>query len=142
MLLRIYKTYKDGRVVDEIVEGKLPYSYTPEDGILSHGVQAFKYDIEHNINPSIIKVKGEKYIVPVWLKAHPSTTLEDINWIRPKVRVQKEIFTETSGSGQGDYKVKFDPVKNYWTCNCQGFWRLKNRMEGCKHIKAVKNKQL
>ena len=30
MLLRIYKTYKDGNVVDEIIEGSLPYSYTPE----------------------------------------------------------------------------------------------------------------
>lgn len=140
MLLRIYKTYKDGRVVDEIIEGKLPYSYTPEEGIMSCGVGAFKYDIEHSLNPSIVTVKGEKFIVPIWQKVHPATTLEDINWIKPVPKVQKEIFTAISGSGLGEYKVKFDPAKNYWTCNCQGFYRLKNRMEGCKHIKAVKNK--
>lgn len=140
MLLRIYKTYKDGRVVDEITEGKLPYSYTPEEGVMSCGVGAFKYDVEHSLNPSIVTVKGEKFIVPIWQKVHPATTLKDINWIKPVPKVQKEIFTTVSGSGLGEYKVKFDPSKNYWTCNCQGFYRLKNRMEGCKHIKAVKNK--
>lgn len=140
MLLRIYKTYKDGRVVDEITEGKLPYSYIPEEDVMSCGVGAFKYDVEHSLNPSIVTVKGEKFIVPIWQKVHPATTLEDINWIKPVPKVQKEIFTAVSGSGLGEYKVKFDPAKNYWTCNCQGFYRLKNRMEGCKHIKAVKNK--
>jgi hypothetical protein len=141
MLLRIYKRFKDGRVVDEILEGKLPYSYTPEEGISSCGVQAFKYDIEHYIAPAIFTdTKGEKFIVPQWIKVHPATTLNDINWVKPEPKVKKEVFTAVSGSGLGEYKVKFDSVKNYWTCNCQGFYRLKNRMEGCKHIKSIKNK--
>jgi len=141
MLLRIYKRFKDGRVIDEIVEGKLPHSHVPEDDLISCGVQAFKYDIEHYMAPSIfINQNGEKYIVPQWLKVHPSTTLNDINWIKPEPKIKKEVFTAVSGSGMGEYKVKFDSIKNYWTCNCQGFYRLKDRSQGCKHIKEVKNK--
>ena len=143
MLIREFKTYKDGTKTVEIFEGTFPCSYIPEPNVVSHGSQVFKYEVEHPyMNPALyVNDKGVKFIVPQWIEVHPATTLNDIEWIKPEPKIKKEVFTAVSGSGMGEYKVKFDSVKNYWTCNCQGFYRLKDRSQGCKHIKAVKNKQ-
>lgn len=142
MLIRVFKTYKDGTSTEEIIEGTYPRSYTPEPDVVSMGSHAFKYEVEHPyMQPTVhTNREGKKFIVPQWIEVHPATTLNDIEWIRPVPKVKKDIFTAVSGSGMGEYKVKYDPVKDYWTCNCQGFYRLKDRSQGCKHIKAVKNK--
>jgi hypothetical protein len=40
---------------------------------------------------------------------------------------------------EGDvYVVSHNTSENKWRCNCMGFWRLKNKDEGCKHIKEIK----
>ena len=40
---------------------------------------------------------------------------------------------------EGDvYVVSHNTSENKWRCNCMGFWRLKNKAEGCKHVKEIK----
>lgn len=108
---------KANNIVSTIIE-RLSYEYT--DPIMSPSLF---------ISPN----DGKKYIVPSWQEVHPETTLEDINWIKPipKVKVDKIKV--------GDYIIKFDIRRGYFTCNCQGFWRVKDKNIGCKHIQKYKN---
>jgi hypothetical protein len=46
----------------------------------------FKYDYEGILPPSLLNIGGKKYIVPSWQEVLPETRLEDINWIKPKIK--------------------------------------------------------
>ena len=71
----------------------------------------FKYDYEHHMSPSLANIGGKKYIVPIWQEVLPETTLDDINWIKPKLKVKEKpvIKTHISGSGLGEYTTKYYP---------------------------------
>ena len=51
----------------------------------------FKYDYKGILPPAILKLGGKTYIVPSWQEVLPETRLEDINWIKPKIKKTKEI---------------------------------------------------
>ena len=103
----------------------------------------FKYIYEHDYLPPTLYTnsKGEKYIIPTWQKVHPETTLNDIEWHKPKpkkIKVEKQEFKFESKSDPGHFynvTVKGDIVD----CTCAGKWRAKDRQ--CRHIKDIK-KQL
>ena len=54
----------------------------------------FKYDYKYHIAPSLTNFNGKRYIVPTWQEVLPETTLNDINWIKPKVKKILESTTE------------------------------------------------
>ena len=100
--------------------------------------QRFSYEVEESlIPPRLFETEGKKYIVPSWQEVHPKTTQEDIKINKVKKRVVKDIHTVQSGSGE--YKVRFNPVTEKYTCNCMGFWRVKDKVKGCKHIIQIRD---
>jgi hypothetical protein len=104
------------------------------------GVKRFKYDYTHAyISPALLNIGDKKYIVPDWKEVDPNTTLDDINWIRPKKqepKVEPNLFKFKSSSSDAVYIVR--KIMDSYKCNCPGYWRSKTRE--CKHIKELKNK--
>ena len=103
-------------------------------------VRVFRYTYEHPVlPPSLFTDKdGQKWIVPIWKKVLPETTLKDINWVKPKVKKekpQKDEWLFESKSDPGHF-YKVTQVGVTYRCNCPGVWRAKDRQ--CKHIKEVK----
>ena len=99
----------------------------------------FKYTYKHEVFPPTLftNLNGEKFITPGWIKVHPETCLDDIEWIKP---INKENTTQQTYKVPGkDYVVK--RIDNVFTCNCKGFYRLNNKSVGCKHIKEVREKE-
>jgi hypothetical protein len=109
-------------------------------------VRRFKYEYTHpQISPRLYTShqNGKKYIIPTWQEVLHETTLNDIEWVKPKITQEKQIegvweFESSSSKGKF-YSVKQNGLK--FTCNCPGFWVAKDREKGCKHIQLVK-KQL
>ena len=98
-------------------------------------VSAHKYVSNHPlIPPFLFESNGKKYLMPMWEEVHPDTTMDDVVWEKP---VTKKAKPEVIISGE--YKIKFNETKGYYTCNCQGFWRVKDKKIGCKHIQQMKN---
>jgi hypothetical protein len=104
-------------------------------------VRVFRYTYEHPILPPslFIDKDGQKWIVPIWKKVLPETTLEDINWVKPKVKKEKPKKDEWLFESKSDpgHFYKVTQVGITYKCNCPGVWRAKDRQ--CKHIKEVKN---
>jgi len=107
------------------------------------GMRRFKYEYIHSsYSPRLYKSNedGKTYIIPTWQEVLPETTLDDINWIKPK-RVKEKIIGgvwefESSSSKGKFYSVKQTGLK--LTCNCPGFYQAKDRVKGCKHIQSVR----
>jgi hypothetical protein len=80
--------------------------------------------------------------MPSYTPCIPETTLDDIEVIesnKPKVVVEKpqrKQWMFESSSGDGFYQVTENMGK--LKCNCSGFWRVKDKEKGCKHIQEVK----
>jgi hypothetical protein len=106
-------------------------------------VRVFRYTYEHPVlPPSLFTNKdGQKWIVPIWKKVLPETTLKDINWVKPKpkkVKLQKNEFQFESKSDPGHF-YKVTVIGKKVDCTCSGKWRAKDRQ--CRHMKDIK-KQL
>jgi hypothetical protein len=117
------------------------YGFKPSSSLIGSSSQLFKYDYEHPIlAPTLYESKGQKYIIPSWIKVHPKTTYSDINWIKPevkKIEPEKNSWKFESSSAPGTfYVVKQSGLK--LSCNCSGFFRCKNRDIGCKHCQEVR----
>jgi hypothetical protein len=117
------------------------YGFKPSSSLIGSSSQLFKYDYEHPIlAPTLYESKGQKYIIPSWIKVHPKTTYSDINWIKPevkKIEPEKNSWKFESSSAPGTfYIVKQSGLK--LSCNCSGFFRCKNRDIGCKHCQEVR----
>ena len=121
--------------------------YRPDGEPFSHGpgfgptmVRRFKYDYEHPVMPpTILKLNGKTYLMPVWKEVVEGTTAEDINWIKPKpkkTRTSPVIKTFTSGSSDKVYETKYYPDSGKFYCTCPGAWRS---FGNCKHIKQLKS---
>ena len=101
----------------------------------------FKYKYEEPVMaPTLFKTNGKTYLMPIWKEVIEGTTLDDIEWIKPKPKVKKEPITETHSSSSSDktYKTTYYPESGKFYCDCPGRWRaFDNR---CKHIKALEKK--
>ena len=102
----------------------------------------FKYDVECNLPPSIAKIQDKTYIMPLWKEVIEGTTLNDVNWIKPKPKKQPAkqkpiIETNVSGSGLGEYTTKHYPESGKFHCTCPGYWRSGGN---CKHVKTMRVK--
>ena len=147
MLYKFTHTNNYGNLRHRIIyrpEGK-ELGFNPKNFGPFVNVEVFKYKYEHSYLPPHLFVSndGQKYIVPIWKKVLPETTLEDIEWVKPKtkkVRVEKQEFKFESKSDPGHFynvTVKGDEVD----CTCAGKWRAKDRQKGCTHMQQVR-KQL
>jgi len=78
--------------------------------------------------------------MPLWKEVEKGTTLNDIEWIKPKPKRKHEtIVVETPASGSDTiYKTRFYPDSGKFTCTCPGAWRS---FGNCKHIKKLRNEQ-
>lgn len=126
------------RVVD-IPKGE---SFSIPKGFGNVCVSRFRYIHKHPILPPVLTTgkDGIKYLLPTWTPVHPQTTLDDIKWEKPevvKVKPQKNEWLFESSSDPGNfYRVRQNGVK--LTCNCSGFYRVKDREKGCKHAQQVR----
>lgn len=95
-----------------------------------------KFEINSDRRPFLFTGPSTRktFIIPGWIEVPADTTMEDIVWIKPETKK-----TEPSKPIQaGEYTIKFDTKKNHYVCNCQGFWRVKDKSIGCKHIQKLK----
>ena len=102
----------------------------------------FLYEVEESlIPPRLFETEGKKYIVPNWIEVHPKTTMDDIEIkkVKREVKVDPNIYTVTSGSG--DYHVRHNPATYKYTWDCMGFWRVLDKQKGCKHIIKIRDKK-
>jgi hypothetical protein len=125
---------------------KTSYGFKPQSSLNSYSSRLFKYKFEHAyLSPALfVDSKGDKYMIPSWIKVHPETTLADIEVIRPTKKseapVEKNTWKFESSSEPGTfYIVRQSGLK--LVCNCSGYFRCKNRDIGCKHCQEVR-KQL
>lgn len=116
------------------------HGFKPSSSLIGSSSQLFKYDYEHPIlAPTLYESKGQKYILPFWIKVHPKTTYSDINWIKPevkKIEPEKNTWKFESSSAPGTFYIVKQSGLRY-SCNCPGVWRSKDRR--CKHIKQIEN---
>jgi len=145
MLYKFTNTNKYGNLRHRIIyrpdgEG---FKFNPKGFGPFVNVRVFKYTYEHPVLPPSLFTDndGQKWIVPTWQEVLPETTLDDINWIKPKVKKEKPQKNEFQFESKSDpghfYKVTVIGTKV--DCTCSGKWRAKDRQ--CRHMKDVK-KQL
>lgn len=123
--------------------------HRPDGEAFSHGpgfgstwVSRFQYEYKHEVlPPSILKLNGKTYLMPLWKEVEDGTTIDDIEWIKPKPKVRPKPIMEINVSGSSpdiSYKTKYFPDTGNYSCNCPGRWRAADRR--CKHIKALEKK--
>lgn len=79
--------------------------------------------------PALAKLNGKLFIVPGYIEVPNDTTLDNIQWIRPKV-AKTNIVTKHVGK----YVLNIHSNGKI-TCDCPGYtFRRK-----CKHAEAEKN---
>ena len=102
----------------------------------------FKYEYKGEVlPPTIASISGKTYLMPLWKEVDPNTTIDDINWIKPKPKVKQEpivVMTVSSSNADKTYKTVYYPDSGKFHCNCPGRWRA---FDGkCKHIKSLEKK--
>ena len=112
-------------------------------GGFGHSIFArrFKYEYREPVMPpTILKINGKTYLMPLWKEVVDGTTVEDIEWIKPKQkRLDPIIEMNVSGSNPDiKYKTSYYPSSGNYYCNCPGKWMTKDGK--CKHIKALEAK--
>ena len=117
------------------------FSFNPNGFGSFIAVRRYKYEYEHPVMPpTILELNGKTYLMPLWKEVVKGTTLDDINWIKPKPkkkRTEPVIKTFTSGSSDNVYTTKYYPDSGNFHCTCPGSWRSRGN---CKHIKELRNK--
>ena len=118
------------------------FSFNPKGFGSFVAVRRYKYDYEHPVlPPTILELNGKTYLMPLWKEVVEGTTVNDIEWIKPKLKRKAETIVVETPSSKGDviYKTRFYPDSGNYTCNCPGTWRAKDRK--CKHIIKLQNEQ-
>lgn len=144
MLKRKFTVYDDGRKEDKIfyTDCSKPTTFYPiRDGIKHAVLATFKYKVKlkENETVALINFPNKKVLMPSNIVVHPKTTLKDVEVIRPrKKRKNVKTYKFKSSSSDSTYIVREKEGK--LTCNCAGFFRVKDKDKGCKHIQNVKSK--
>jgi len=144
MLKRQIIIYDDGRKTDEIffTDGTSPSIIYPQrDGIRDAFLTTFKYKVK--LEPgdvlAIVRFLDKVVIMPSGKEVHPKTTLEDIDVIekKPTPPPKPKSYTFKSSTSNDIYNVRF--LNGKYVCNCSGFFRVKDKDKGCKHVQEVKS---
>ena len=82
-------------------DGK-PFSHGPGFGPTM--VRRFKYEYKGEVMPpTLLELNGKTYIMPIWKEVVEGTTLNDIEWIKPKPKKKRtDAIIETFASGSSD----------------------------------------
>ena len=116
------------------------FSFNPNGFGSFVAVRRYKYDYEHPVlPPTILELNGKTYLMPLWKEVVEGTTIDDINWIKPKPKKKRSetiIKTFASGSSENTYETKYYPDSGKFYCSCPGSWRSRGN---CKHIKELRN---
>jgi len=139
MLWSVKKRFQDGTVTDEIISSPSPYVVNlAKEKIVASMTKVHKYNYEHIYPPMFYKshIDSKLYLMPLGIEVHPETTMDDVNWTKPKLK--KEI--EHIQGSVGTYKTTYDPNKKTYKCTCMGYYRARMKGGVCKHIKALKEK--
>ena len=138
MLWSVKKQFADGTVTDEIISSPSPYVINiTKEKITASMTKVHRYDYEHIYPPTFYTSHdGKLYLMPANIEIHPETTMDDVNWTKPKLK--KEI--EHIQGSVGTYKTTYDPNKKTYKCTCMGFYRARMKGGVCKHVKALKEK--
>ncbi|MDB4549370.1 hypothetical protein N9Z86_00450 [bacterium] len=117
-------------------------SINPEGFGPSIMFKLFKYDYEGHTSPGIINLRDKTYLVPIWQEVIKGTTLNDINWLKPKIKVKEQkqniIVKSPSSSSNKIYTTTFYTDSGKFYCDCPGRWRALSGK--CKHIKSLEKK--
>jgi hypothetical protein len=141
MLWSVKKRFQDGTVTDEIISSPSPYVVNlAKEKIVASMTKVHKYNYEHIYPPMFYKshIDSKLYLMPLGIEVHPETTMDDINWTKPKLK--KEI--EHIQGSVGTYKTTYDPNKKTYKCTCMGYYRARMKGGVCKHIKTLQEKVL
>ena len=117
------------------------FSFNPTGFGSFVNVRRFKYEYKGEVlPPSIMELNGKTYLMPIWKEVEKGTTINDVDWIKPKPKRKFEtVVVETPASGSDTiYKTRFYPDSGKFTCTCPGSWRS---FGNCKHIKKLRNEQ-
>ena len=103
-------------------------------------VRRFKYKYEHSVMPPMIwENNGKTYLMPLWKEVKKGTTINDIEWVKPKKKKTEietfEFKSSSSGSMYTTKKFTKPSGEVKYSCTCPGVWRAKDRR--CKHIKSL-----
>jgi len=106
----------------------------------------FKYEFRHAyMPPTIFKNNGKTYLMPLWQEVIDGTTLDDVDWIRPKPVLsnkskQTPITTIHTSKSNADktYKTTYYPETKKYQCSCPGSFRAFDKR--CLHIKEMEIK--
>lgn len=96
----------------------------------------FKYTHTHIYKPLLHNTDKGKFILPTWVKVHPDTTLDDIEWkidSKPIIQENQDIWTFESSSSKGVYYT-VKRIGQSFKCDCPGFFRSKGK---CKHVQNI-----
>ncbi len=117
------------------------FSFNPNGFGSFVAVRRYKYEYEHPVMPpTILELNGKTYLMPLWKEVVKGTTIDDIEWIKPKPKKKFETVVVETPSSKGDkmYKTRFYPDTGNYSCTCPGTWMSNNN---CKHIKKLRNEQ-
>ena len=123
--------------------------HRPDGKAFSHGpgfgptwVSRYKYEYKDKVMPpSLLELNGKTYLMPLWKEVVKGTTLNDIEWIKPKLKKRTEPIVEIHVSGSNpdiSYKTRYYPDNDNYYCDCPGTWRAPGGK--CKHIKKLEIK--
>lgn len=148
MLKRQIIIYNDGRKEDNIifVDNSSPTTIYPQQDNIKHSfLTTFKYKVKLKQGEAVALVRfaNDVTLYPSNIKVHPQTTMDDIEVIRVEKKVVKQeptIHKFESSSSSSIYTVR--EVAGKYKCNCSGYFRVKDKEKGCKHIQKVRSQAL
>ena len=148
MLKRQIIIYDDGRKEDNIifVDGSSLTTIHPQQDNIKHSfLTTFKYKVKLNEGEAValVRFSDDVTLYPSNIKVHPKTTMDDIEVVRVEKKVKKQepnIYKFESSSSSSIYTVR--EVAGRFKCNCSGYFRVKDKEKGCKHIQKVRSQVL
>mgnify|MGYP003345047693 CR=1 FL=1 len=133
MLYKCLIKYKGTtKYVEELRYSEGPLQIDPTN-IISCITKTFRYKANGPVFGLVVSpLNGKKYLVPKWEEVHPNTNIEDISYPKLKPKTPPQTFKIK------DYTIKYNENQKIYVCNCQGYFRVKDRSIGCKHVQELK----
>ena len=70
------------------------FSFNPNGFGSFVAVRRYKYEYEHPVlPPTILELNGKTYLMPLWKEVVKGTTIDDIEWIKPKPKKKARNYS-------------------------------------------------
>lgn len=100
-------------------------------------------EITSNVRPALVNTGGKTYLVPIWMEVPADFDVEKNVKVTPITPQVTKEETMTFGS-KSDPTIKYETKRLVapsgdvkYTCTCPGYWRVKDKSKGCKHIQKM-----